>query len=176
MKTPPFASSAKLESTEVGPTAEPTFPQKRRWSHASQPIDNVACIGPDGTPLDGSPLDDNKQGMNRDQRADEDRDYYEHHKASPLSEIEFVDTRRPISRARDGEKRDDVWGGEGKGYVIRESVDDALRRAEAIFNEARERGDPSLPHSRALMRKIQELCQAERRVIRGEYRSREHSC
>lgn len=153
VKTPPFASSTKFESTVVGPTANPTFQQKRRWSHAApEPpsLYDVSCVGADGSPLDGSKAED-MQWKSRDEQVDEEREYYEHHKASPLSEIEFADTRT------DGEKREDIWGGEGRGYLIRDTVDDSLRRAEAMFNAARETGDPCLPHSRALMRKIQEL-------------------
>ena len=62
---------------------------------------------------------------------DENRAYFKDHKASPLSEIEIADTRLPISRVTDEEKRDDIWGGEDRGYLIENTVDEALQRAEA---------------------------------------------
>lgn len=166
IKTPPFASSPKLESTTAGPTTSPTFQQKRRLS--AEALNEVSCVGADGTPLTG----EGEEGpgkkyyweeLDEDQKRENDdyKEYFEERKASPLSEIEFADTRLPISRATDGEKRDDQWGGEGRGYYIRDTVDEALARAEAMFNAAREMGDPTMPHSRALRRKLRELYQSQ---------------
>lgn len=154
VKSPLCASSPNLKSAGVGPTVDPNFQQKRHRSHAAPSLDDVACVGFDGSPLNGN--------RNEEFVSDEDdNDYYREHKASPLSEIEFMDTRLPISRARDGEKRDDLWGGEGRGYFIEDTVDDSLQRAEQIFRENRERGDPSMPHTRALMKKLKEIYESE---------------
>lgn len=94
-------------------------------------------------------------------------EYFKDHKASPLSNIEFADTRKPVSRATDGEKRDDIWGGEGTGYLVEDTVDEALARAEAIFQAAREAGDPDSPQSRALARKLRERQQQQMRERRS---------
>jgi len=165
IKNTPFASSPKLESTGVGPAVDPTFQQKRSSATAAS-LDDVVCVGVDGSPLNSK----DSQWKYREEEGDDNREYYKDHKASPLSEIEIADTRLPISRATDGEK-DDIWGGEGRGYLIEDTVDDALQRAEAMFNAARERGDPSWPHSRALRRKLAELYQSQG----SEYRSWESS-
>jgi hypothetical protein len=62
--------------------------------------------------------------------------------------VEFADTRKPITRATDGNATDrytDVLG-----RLVGDTVDDSLARAEAMFREAATRGNPEWPHSRAL--------------------------
>ena len=62
--------------------------------------------------------------------------------------MEFADTRKPITRATDGNATDrytDVLG-----RLVGDTVDDSLARAEAMFREAATRGNPEWPHSRAL--------------------------
>ncbi|CAL9171648.1 unnamed protein product [Musa hybrid cultivar] len=93
-KIPPFAPSPKLQSHEVVPPGAPSLQQKRRFSHQPDPVvfADVSCVGPDGTPL------------HREQQKEEEEDYkeyYKYHKPSPLAEIEFADTRKPITRATD---------------------------------------------------------------------------
>ncbi|EPS62507.1 hypothetical protein M569_12286 [Genlisea aurea] len=59
---------------------------------------------------------------NREKQNEDDTEYYRHRKASPLSEFEFSDTRKPITRATDG------TGGEDEGGIIvckAEQVDSA---------------------------------------------------
>ncbi|XP_010911672.2 uncharacterized protein [Elaeis guineensis] len=134
---PPFAPSPKLESHEVGRPGDPSFQQKRRWSHAAAPgcvlIEDATCVGVDGSPLAG--------GFEAQVKEEEEEyaAYYKEHKPSPLSEIEFVDTRKPISQAWDGGASDDV----GMGVMVEDTVDAALQRAEAMFQAARERGTPT---------------------------------
>ncbi|CAL9047222.1 unnamed protein product [Musa banksii] len=88
-KIPPFAPSPKLQSHEVVPPGAPSLQQKRRLSHQPEPVvfADVSCVGRDGTPL------------HREQQKEEED--YKHHKPSPLAEIEFADTRKPITRATD---------------------------------------------------------------------------
>ena len=73
---------------------------------------------------------------------EEDREYYRTHKPSPLAEVEFADTRKPITRATD--RYADV-----PPRLVEDTVDDSLARAEAMFREAASRGNPEWPHSRA---------------------------
>lgn len=75
---------------------------------------------------------------------EEDREYYRTHKPSPLAEVEFADTRKPITIATDGVAAD------VPGRMVEDTVDDSLARAEAMFREAASRGNPEWPHSRAL--------------------------
>lgn len=85
------------------------------------------------------------------------RTYYKNHKPSPLSHIEFADTRKPINRATDGPaSASEVEGGEGRGVMLEDTdtVDAALERAERLFREAATRGVPEWPHSQALQRML----------------------
>lgn len=69
--------------------------------------------------------------------------------------MEFVDTRKPITRASDGgASARDVEGGEGRGAMVDDTVDDALARAERMFREAATNGVPEWPHSQALRRML----------------------
>jgi hypothetical protein len=83
------------------------------------------------------------------------RKYYENHKPSPLSHIEFADTRKPFGKATDGPaSASEVEGGEGRGVMLEDTVDAALERAERLFREAATRGVPEWPHSQALTRML----------------------
>ncbi|KAJ1699339.1 hypothetical protein LUZ63_007851 [Rhynchospora breviuscula] len=129
VKVPPFAPSGKLESHEVTIESEgPFFQQKRR----------LAC------------------SAKRDpHEVESDRKYYEKHKPSPLSHIEFADTRKPFRKATDGKaSASEVEGGEGRGILLEDTVDAALERAERMFREAATRGVPEWPHSQALQRML----------------------
>ncbi|CAL9111246.1 unnamed protein product, partial [Musa textilis] len=96
-KIPPFAPSPKLESHEVVPPGAPSLQQKRRLSHQPEPaaLADVSCVGPDDTPL-------HREQQKEEEEEEDYKEYYEHHKPSPLAEIEFADTRKPITRATDG--------------------------------------------------------------------------
>lgn len=85
------------------------------------------------------------------------RTYYKTHKPSPLSHIEFADTRKPINRRHDGAARaSEVEGEKDRGltYEDADTVDAALERAEKLFREAATRGVPDWPHSQALRRML----------------------
>ncbi|KAG0532245.1 hypothetical protein BDA96_02G185400 [Sorghum bicolor] len=121
-KKPPLAGSEH----ELADPAAGTFTQKRRlsssWEWEREPREAVT--------LGGSASAASK------------------HKPSPLAEVEFADTRKPITRATDGNATDrytDVLG-----RLVGDTVDDSLARAEAMFREAATRGNPEWPHSRAL--------------------------
>lgn len=153
----PFSPSPKLESHEVGRPGDPSFQQKRRWSHAAAPgcalLEDATCVGVDGSPLASG---GDSAGGFRAQVEEEEEEYaayYKEHKPSPLWEIEFVDTRKPISQAWDGGASDDV----ATGVMVEDTVDAALQRAETMFQAARERGDPDSPQSRALARMLRAL-------------------
>ncbi|XP_058076307.1 uncharacterized protein LOC131224877 [Magnolia sinica] len=138
----PYAPSPKLENSSVNPPMEPTFQQKRSChAPATVVIDDVVCVGLDGMPVDV------------EQREEEDDDiaYYREHKPSPLSEIEFVDTRVPLRRVTDGGSDDDEHI-EVRGWREEQldTAEAALLRAEAMFREAAERGDPDSPQARVL--------------------------
>ncbi|KAJ1292405.1 hypothetical protein BS78_02G388800 [Paspalum vaginatum] len=80
---------------------------------------------------------------------EDDREYYRTHKPSPLAEVEFADTRKPITRATDGGAAD-RYAADVPPRVVDDTVDDSLARAEAMFRDAASRGNPDWPHSRAL--------------------------
>ncbi|PSR85964.1 MRNA export factor like [Actinidia chinensis var. chinensis] len=149
---PPYSPSPKLESIAVSPPTDPILQQKRRHTTAAPnrapPVD-VGCAA-----LDGTPWPDERE------QEEDDKDYYSHHKASPLSEIEVVDTRKPITRASDGtaDSNDEYFGNEV--ILWREeqldTAEETLRRAMEIWKQSAVRGDPDSPHGRVL------------RTLRGE--------
>ncbi|TKY61738.1 hypothetical protein E2542_SST11589 [Spatholobus suberectus] len=144
-KSPCEPPSPKLKSAGVNQRLDPSFQQKR--NHGSMGFEEVSCAGLDGTPW---PEDKHK-------RKEDDRDYYKHHKASPLSEIEFVDSRKPISRASD-KTVDSRRGVDVIGWLPEqlETAEETLMRAAEMWRQNAMRGDPDAPHSRVL------------RALRGE--------
>ncbi|CAA2963868.1 Hypothetical predicted protein [Olea europaea subsp. europaea] len=149
----PTDSSPKLESTGVNERIDPIAHQKRRNSST---IEDLNCAG-----LDGSPWPEDRREQ-REEQIEDDREYFKHHKASSLSEIEVADTRKPITRATDGTVQNYTVGYGGEGLVLWQpeqidTAEDSLRRAMEIFRENATRGDPDSPHGRVL------------RALRGEY-------
>ncbi|WVZ98609.1 hypothetical protein U9M48_044024 [Paspalum notatum var. saurae] len=131
-RVPPFAAAGRLgRSQELADAAgSATFTQRRRRSASREEVT------PGG-----------EESAARKVR-EEDREYYRTQKPSPLAEVEFDDTRKPITRATDG-------GAAGRYAevtpgVVEDRVDDSLARPEAMFMEAASRGNPEWPHSRAL--------------------------
>uniref|UniRef100_A0A1J3EQV5 Uncharacterized protein n=2 Tax=Noccaea caerulescens TaxID=107243 RepID=A0A1J3EQV5_NOCCA len=145
----PRATAHKLESTPVGHPSEPNFQQRRRRS-ATASRDSGSCAGLDGSPWPRDEGEAEEQRRRKDE-TESDKEFYRHHKASPLSEIEFADTRKPITQATDG-----TAYAAGKDVVkwLPEQLDtaeEALRKATMIFKRNAERGDPeTFPHSRIL--------------------------
>ncbi|WCJ22280.1 hypothetical protein M5689_004375 [Euphorbia peplus] len=146
----PFGSSPGLESTGVNNPAEPPV-QQRRESTSTALLDDVECAGLDGTPLP------EEREKNKQKDEEDDNEYYKHHKASPLSEIEIADTRKPITRATDGTM--DAKGKDVMGWLPEQldTAEEALERASRIFRENAMRGNPDSPHGRVL------------RQLRGEW-------
>ncbi|XP_047313088.1 uncharacterized protein LOC124916419 [Impatiens glandulifera] len=147
---PPLPSSPKLESVGVNTPCNPTTQQKRRFQ-----AEKAICASLE--------LPEERKEERRKQRKEQEEDdkkYFESRKASPLSEIEIADTRKPITQASDGTAND---GSSGEGAVVMfsdEQMDtevDSLTRAAEMWNKARESGDPDSPHGRIL------------RELRGEY-------
>ncbi|GAB4841070.1 hypothetical protein Ancab_021815 [Ancistrocladus abbreviatus] len=127
----PPHSSLKLESNPVTPPPNPSAQQKRSFS--------------------------SEGGEKRKQR-EEDVEYFKHHKASPLSNLEFADTRKPIRRATDSTvdtKAVGYYGGGDEGVVVwrpeqLDTAEEALERAMSIWRENKMKGDPDSPHGRVL--------------------------
>ncbi|XP_047065449.1 uncharacterized protein LOC124673410 [Lolium rigidum] len=137
-RVPPFGPSGKLGSQELAdPAAGSTFTQKRRFSSAPAGSDPLG----EATPGD-------EEAAARKVR-EEDREYYRTHKPSPLAEVEFADTRKPLTRHTDGGAEDRMEH-DVPGTMVRDTADASLARAEAMFREAASRGNPAWPHSRAL--------------------------
>ncbi|XP_074266492.1 uncharacterized protein LOC141589766 [Silene latifolia] len=147
----PTASSPKLEHTEVGLPSKPNTHQKRQSSSQSaqtqtppEPVTEIICSGP---VLD--PWPDNEENLKAQNKAqdDDNKEYFKDHKASPLSEIEFADTRKPITQATDTNTREGV-------IVFKEeqqdTAEEALLRAAEIWKWNKMRGDPDSPHGRVL--------------------------
>ncbi|XP_021805206.1 uncharacterized protein LOC110749406 [Prunus avium] len=169
----PNASFPRLEKTEVTLQPDPSdhpinYTQKRRASQYATAatglslenfdLEKVSCVGLDGTPW---PRDKENEEHKTDRDREDEREYYKHHKASPLSEIEFADTRKPITRVMYGTADAVSEYGAGRD-VIRwrpeqlDTAEEALSRAARIWKENAMRGDPDAPHSRVL------------RALRGE--------
>ncbi|CAD6222567.1 unnamed protein product [Miscanthus lutarioriparius] len=146
-RVPPFAPSGKkppLAGSEhelADPTAGALFTQKRRVSSSSS-SSRERERDPREAATPGGP-----ESAARKVRED-DREYYRTHKPSPLAEVDFADTRKPITRATDGSATDRY--ADVPGRMVEDTVDDSLARAEAMFREAAARGNPEWPHSRAL--------------------------
>ncbi|KAL2954071.1 hypothetical protein AAZX31_19G201300 [Glycine max] len=150
LKSPksPCEPSRKLKSAGVNQRLDPSIQQKREKG-SKVGIEEVSCAGLDGTPW---PEDTNKWKEKED-----NREYFKRHKASPLSEIEFLDSRKPITRASD--KTADSGRGVGViGWLPEqmETAEETLMRAAEMWRERAMRGDPDAPHSRVL------------RALRGE--------
>ncbi|GAA0138505.1 hypothetical protein LIER_00240 [Lithospermum erythrorhizon] len=140
--SPPHSPSPKLESNAINPPIDPINQQRRRVFS----LKDVSCVGVDGTPWPEDEMDRRRQ---IDERVEDDREYYEDHKASPLAEIE-------VARATDG----GYFGGDGVVLFRPEQLDtaeDSLTRARMMFLENATRGDPHSPHGRLL------------RALRGQY-------
>lgn len=158
-KSPCYPSSSpQIQSTGVNQPQEPINQQKRHSTSTSssspapvaQSTVAVSCAGLDGSPW---PPEGKQEG-------EDDKEYFEHHKASPLSELKMVDTRKPITRATDGTAGNHQDGGTGVIVWRPEQLDtaeDSLRRATEIWKRNAMRGDPESPHGRIL------------RALRGEY-------
>ncbi|KAF0907644.1 hypothetical protein E2562_020422 [Oryza meyeriana var. granulata] len=144
-RVPPFAPSGKLGSQELADAAgASSFTQKRRWSSGGRADSRE----------EATPGDDEAAGR---KVREEDREYYRTHKPSPIAEVEFADTRKPITRATDGGGGVDRFS-DVPGRMEEDTVDDSLARAEAIFREAASRGNPEWPHSRALAEMLARRC------------------
>ncbi|KAL4603461.1 hypothetical protein ACB092_10G126000 [Castanea dentata] len=151
----PYGSPPRLESTGLSQASNPITQQKRSHSHShATSLEKVSCAGLDGTPW---PEEIEKEQSDRERQAEDDREYYKHHKASPLSEIKMVDTRKPITRVTDASKFE--VGGDVIGWRPEQldTAEEALLRAVRIWRQNAMRGDPDLPHGRVL------------RELRGEW-------
>ncbi|KAL3531513.1 hypothetical protein ACH5RR_010835 [Cinchona calisaya] len=157
----PYSSSPKIQSTQQ--PQEPIKQQKRHSSSTSPCVteptkEEVNCAGLDGSPW---PEDNQDRRSQRDEQEADDKGYFRHHKASPLSELEMADTRKPITRATDG-TAGSYLGDYGSGVILwrpeqLDTAEDSLRRAMQIWKTNAMRGDPDSPHGRIL------------RTLRGEY-------
>ncbi|KAL6896873.1 hypothetical protein ACP4OV_007445 [Aristida adscensionis] len=140
-RVPPFAPSGKLGTQELADSAGgASFTQKRRMSAAGG--------APAGRDAREAATPGAEESAARKVR-EEDREYYRTHKPSPLAEVEFADTRKPVTRATDGGAADRL-AADLAGTTVEDTADDSLARAEAMFREAASRGNPAWPHSRAL--------------------------
>ncbi|XP_051141636.1 uncharacterized protein LOC127258726 [Andrographis paniculata] len=145
-------SGPKLESSGVAPLINPTTQQKRRISNYST----------DGSPWPKSE-DETDRKVQREEQERDNREYFKHHKASPLSHIQVADTRKPITQATDrGGSENYVKIIDGSTVKLwspeqLDTVDDSLRRAMEIYRRNAEMGDPDSPHGKVL------------RQLRGEY-------
>ncbi|MQM13282.1 hypothetical protein Taro_046203 [Colocasia esculenta] len=153
-KSSPFAPAPKLESSEVPRPVDPAFQQRRKLPSPELALEDVSCVGWDGKPLVGGAEGEEQEQEQEEERTKDYKEYFDHHKPTPLSELEFADTRRPIRQATDSDVVDDDAGvGEGpRGWreEQKDTVDEALLRAEAMFRAAAERGDPDTTHGRVL--------------------------
>ncbi|CAH9140460.1 unnamed protein product [Cuscuta epithymum] len=142
----PCGSTPKIGSTGVSDPVEPNLQQKRRNSDAAKAeplIADVSCTG-----LDGGPWPD--EATDRRHQEEDDKEFFKHHKASPLSEIKLADTRKPVSRATDS-----GGGGAADGVVTwrpeqLDTAEGSLLRAMEVWKWNAMRGDPDSPHGKVL--------------------------
>nr|XP_043611520.1 uncharacterized protein LOC122583156 [Erigeron canadensis] len=142
---PPNLSSPKLQNPGVSTPVDPHFQQKRTKS--TSPALEISCAG-----LDGSPWPEDNKDSDRKEQEEDDKEFFKHHKASPLSEIEIGETRKPLERVMQG-TADGYFGDEKVLTWKPEQLDTAeqsLLRATQMFREAAARGVPDWPHSRRL--------------------------
>ncbi|XP_059294531.1 uncharacterized protein LOC132047511 [Lycium ferocissimum] len=151
----PIGSSQKIESTGVNQPIDPLTLQKRHYSNTSttnnkESFKDVNCIGLDGTPWP----DEEKDGR---AQLEDDREYFKHHKPSPLAEMEMADTRKPITRATDAPPGAGIAfypAPDGGVTVWRPeqlaTAEETLMRAVEIWKENAMRGDPDSPQGRIL--------------------------
>ncbi|KAJ6680116.1 hypothetical protein OIU79_019763 [Salix purpurea] len=149
---PPHAPITRLENAGVHNPAEPIVQQRRKNSTLT--LEEISCAGLDGTPW---PEDE----RSRREQVEDENEYSSHRKASPLSEIQVADTRKPITRATDGTACAEIYNEPGDviGWLPEQldTAEQALERARRIWKENAMRGDPDSPHGRVL------------RELRGEW-------
>lgn len=157
----PRVSSPRLENPGLSQASQPNTQQKRR--NQTPVLEEVSCAVPDPWPEEREKSMDRKEERRemRKGQEEDDKEYFKHHKASPLSEIKLADTRKPISRATDGTAGGGYYGG-GRNVIgwLPEQLDtaeDSLKRAAEIFKQNAMRGDPNSPHGRVI------------RSLRGEW-------
>lgn len=157
----PLSSSPQLKSSVAQQPIQPNTQQKR--SNVA-----VSCTGLDAWAGAGAEEKDNNDGVMdrgemRKEQEEQDKEYFSHHKASPLSEIEVADTRKPVTQATDGTAggSDTGYDAGGGGVIMfreeqRVGAEETMRRATEMWREMAARGDPFSPHGRVL------------RTLRGE--------
>ncbi|KAL8101031.1 uncharacterized protein LOC141682989 [Apium graveolens] len=151
----PLSSSPQLKSSVADQPIRPTTQQKR--SNVT-----ISCTGLDAWAEEKSDGEMNRRETRKEQEED-DKQYFSHRKASPLSEVEIADTRKPVTQATDGTAGgSDIGYDAGGGGVImfreeqRVGAEETMRRAMEMWRETAARGDPLSPHGRVL------------RALRGE--------
>lgn len=149
----PMGSSQKIESTGVHQPIDPLTQQKRQKSSNATnktSLKDINCAG-----LDGTPWPDEEQ--DKGARFEDDREYFKHHKPSPLAEMEMADTRKPITQATD-EPADAgiaLYPAPDGGVMVwrpeqLDTAEEALLRAAEIWKWNVMRGDPDSPQGRIL--------------------------
>ncbi|XP_071718231.1 uncharacterized protein [Rutidosis leptorrhynchoides] len=145
----PNLSSSKLQTPGVNKPVETHVQQKRTKS--TNPEQELTCAG-----LDGSPWPDDKntddKNTDRKEQEEDDKEFFKHHKASPLSEIEIGETRKPLEKVMHatagsyfGDEKVMTWQPEQL-----DTAEESLLRGMRIFRENAARGVPEWPHSRKL--------------------------
>ncbi|KAL8527277.1 hypothetical protein ACS0TY_005230 [Phlomoides rotata] len=155
----PNQSAPKIGSTGVWPRPDPMAQQKRRQSVVAGKLDDVICSGIDGSPLPDQEVRETDRRTQREEEERDDKEYFKHHKASPLSEIEIAETRKPVTIATDGIAEKETVGNEGGVWRAEqlETVEETMQKAMELFRWNAMRGDPDSPHGKVL------------RQLRGEY-------
>ncbi|KNA09610.1 hypothetical protein SOVF_152100 [Spinacia oleracea] len=129
----PVSSSPNIGHTGVGGLPEPNTQQRRQLSNRPDQSDGVEA----------------QKAQKRAQEED-NKEYFKHHKASPLSEIEFADTRKPVTQATDSPTS---YYGKDSDLILwkpeqLDTAEDSLLRAVEIWQWNKMRGDPDSPHGR----------------------------
>ncbi|RZC57733.1 hypothetical protein C5167_005034 [Papaver somniferum] len=162
----PGKGSTRLESSGVNQPLDPLKQQKRHYGNSSSSqqmkaeggkssplppsLDEVTCVGG----MDGPPWPDDHEDS-----VEDNKEYYKHHKPSPLAKVEVSDSRKPVTQATDGGASESMYTREGDvsfSEEQRDTAEEALLRASRIWKESAMRDDPDSPQARALRRAIEE--------------------
>ncbi|KAI3982594.1 hypothetical protein MKX01_031333 [Papaver californicum] len=148
----------------VNSPLDPIKQQKRHYSNNSNSQQQMQTEGGKSPPLQPS-LDVNRVGMDGtpwpddEDSVEDNKEYYRHHKPSPLSKVEVSDSRKPITQATDGGESESMDTREGDVVLFSEeqldTAEEALSRASVIWKESTMRDDPDSPQARALRRAIE---------------------
>lgn len=149
-----YFSSSKLQTPGVNTPLDPHVQQKRAKSTKTNNEHDLSlcCAGLDGSPWPDDESSSNTKEEDVKEGEDNNKEYFKHHQASPVSKIEIADTRKPLTKVMHGTSGSYFGDEKVIGWKPEQldTAEDSLRRATEMFREAAANGVPDWPHSRRL--------------------------